>query len=72
MQKQNEGHMTKTPDYAIEIHAKVLLTRFRKHSVDEAEKHARKLKKHGDTEGYEVWILVAKQIEQLKTKQSKK
>jgi len=33
----------KTPDYAIEIHAKVLLTRLREHAVDEAEKHAKKL-----------------------------
>jgi hypothetical protein len=64
--------MTKTPDYAIEIHAKVLLTRFRKHAIYEAEKHAKKLKKSGDTEGYEVWMLVASKIEKLKEKKSKK
>jgi len=64
--------MTKTPDYAVEIHAKILLTRFRKHAVDEAEKHAKKLKKNGDIEGYEVWMLVASKIEQLKEKKSKK
>jgi hypothetical protein len=64
--------MTKTPDYAVEIHAKVLLTRFRKHAVDEAEKHAKKLKQSGDNEGYEVWMLVASKIEQLKEKKLKK
>ena len=64
--------MTKTPDYAVEIYAKVLLTRFRKLAVDEAEKHAKKLKKSGDNEGYEVWMLVALKIEQLKEKKSKK
>jgi len=55
-------------DKGIEIHATVLLTRFRKHAVDEAEKHAKKLKKSGDKEGYEVWMSVAQQIEKLKTK----
>ena len=64
--------MTKTPDYAVEIHAKVLLTRFKKHAIDEAEKHEKKLKKSGDKDGYEVWMLVASKIEQLKAKKSKK
>ena len=64
--------MGKTPDFAIEIHAKVLLTRFRKHAVYEAEKHAKKLKKSGDIEGYEVWMRVAQQIEKLKPKKTKK
>ena len=64
--------MTKTPDYAVEIHAKVLLTSFKKHAIDEAEKHAKKLKKSGDKDGYEVWMLVASKIEQLKAKKSKK
>ena len=36
------------------------------------EKHAKKLKKSGDNEGYEVWMLVASKIEQLKEKKSKK
>jgi len=36
--------MAKTPDYAIEIHAKVLYTRFKKSAVEEAEQHAKKLK----------------------------
>ena len=38
--------MVKTPDYAIEIHAKVLYTRFKRSAVDEAENHAKKLKKN--------------------------
>ena len=63
--------MGKTPDFAIEIHAKVLLTRFRKHAVYEAEKHAKKLKKSGDIEGYEVWMLVAGKIKNMKTKLDK-
>ena len=60
--------MVKTPDYAIEIHAKVLYTRFKRSAVDEAEKHAKKLKKNGDIDGYEVWMEVAHQINKIMKK----
>ena len=60
--------MVKTPDYAIEIHAKVLYTRFKRSAVDEAENHAKKLKKIGDIDGYEVWMEVAHQINKIMKK----
>jgi hypothetical protein len=66
--------MSDTPDYAIEIHAKALAARFRGKAADEAELHAKMLKKSGDPEGYEVWMLVAEQIRKIKkiAKASKK
>jgi hypothetical protein len=60
--------MAKTPDYAIEIHAKVLYTRFKKSAVEEAEQHAKKLKKYGDLGGYDVWMEVAQQINKIMKK----
>ncbi len=66
--------MTSTPDYAIEIHAKALAARFKDKAEAEAELHAKMLKKSGDTDGYEVWMMVAKQIKKIKkeAKQFKK
>lgn len=62
--------MINTPDYAIEIHAKALAARFRGKAEEEAELHAKMLKKSGDNDGYEVWMMVAKQIKRIK-KQAK-
>lgn len=64
--------MAKTPDYAIEIHAKVLYTRFKKSAVEEAEQHAKKLKKSGDLDGHEVWMAVAHEINKIMKKNIKK
>lgn len=58
--------MSNTPEYAIEIHAKVLSARFKDKAEEEAELHARMLKKSGDKDGYEVWMMVAKQIKKIK------
>jgi hypothetical protein len=58
--------MSDTPDYAIEIHAKALAARFRGKAADEAELHAKMLKKSGDLEGYEVWMMVSQQIKKIK------
>jgi hypothetical protein len=58
--------MIDTPDYAIEIHAKALAARFRGKAADEAEIHAKMLKKSGDLEGCEVWMLVSQQIKKIK------
>jgi hypothetical protein len=63
--------MDKTPDYAIEIHAKVLYTRFKKSAVEEAVNHAKKLKKSGDLDGYDVWMEVARQINKIMKKNQK-
>jgi len=59
-------------DNGIEIHAKVLISRFGKKAQEDAENHAKKLKKKGDIEGYEVWILVADKIKDMKTKKTSK
>lgn len=66
--------MNDTPDYAIEIHAKALAARFKSKAEEEAELHAKMLKKSGDDYGYEVWMMVAKQIKKVKkdVKQVKK
>ncbi len=58
--------MSKTPDYAIEIHAKALAARFRGKAEEEAELHAKMLKKSGDKDGYAVWMMVAKQIRKIR------
>lgn len=63
--------MAKTPDYAVEIHAKVLYARFKKSAVEEAERHAKKLKKSGDMDGHEVWMEVAHQINKIMKKKYK-
>ena len=55
-------------DLGIEIHAKVLISRFGKKAEEDAEKHAKKLKKSGDLEGYDVWMSVAYQIKKMKKK----
>jgi hypothetical protein len=59
-------------DKGIEIHARVLISRFGKKAQEDAENHAKKLKKKGDIEGYEVWILVADKIKDMKTKKTSK
>jgi hypothetical protein len=51
-----------TPDYAIEIHAKVLKYRFKDHALREAREHAKQLKRFGDFEGYEIWMAVGEKI----------
>ena len=53
-------------DKGIEIHAKVLISRFGKKAQEDAENHAKKLKKTGDIEGYDVWMSVAKHIKKIK------
>ena len=55
-------------DLGVEIHAKVLISRFGKKAEDDAENHAKKLKKSGDIEGYDVWMSVAYQIKKMKKK----
>ena len=62
--------MSKTDkhDKGIEIHAKVLISRFGKKAEEDAENHAKKLKKSGDLEGYDVWISVANHIKKMKKK----
>ena len=52
----------------IEIHAKVLISRFGKKVDEDAENHAKKLKKSGDLEGYDVWMSVAHHIKKIKKK----
>jgi len=52
----------------IEIHAKVLISRFGKKADEDAENHAKKLKKSGDLEGYDVWMSVAHHIKKMKKK----
>ena len=54
-------------DKGIEIHAKVLISRFGKKAQEDAENHAKKLKKTGDIEGYDVWMSVAKHIKKIKS-----
>jgi len=58
--------MSTVPDFAIEIHAKALGASFKGKAEEEAELHAKMLKKSGDKVGYEVWMMVAKQIKQIK------
>ena len=55
-------------DLGVEIHAKVLISRFGKKAEEDAENHAKKLKKSGDLEGYDVWMSVAYQIKKMKKK----
>jgi hypothetical protein len=56
----------------VEVHAKVLISRFGKKAFDDAENHAKKLKKSGDKEGYEVWMSVAEHIKKIKSTDKKK
>ena len=58
-------------DKGIEIYAKVLIARFGKKAEEDAENHAKKLKKRGDLEGYDVWINVAKHIKKMKSPDKK-
>lgn len=58
--------MNNPPDYAIAIHAKALAARFRGKAQEQAKIHAKMLKKSGDKEGYEVWMMVANQIKKIK------
>lgn len=58
--------MIVTPEYAIKIHTKALATRCRGETADEAEIHAKKLKKSGDLEVYEVWTLVSWRINKIR------
>ena len=58
-------------DKGIEIHAKVLISRFGKKAQEDAENHAKKLKKTGDIEGYDVWMSVAKHIKKIKSSDKK-
>ena len=55
-------------DLGVEIHAKVLISRFGKKAEEDAENHAKKLKKSGDLEGYDVWMNVAYHIKKMKKK----
>ena len=54
-------------DKGIEIHARVLISRFGKKAHEDAENHAKKLKKSGDLDGYDVWMSVAKHIKKIKS-----
>ena len=58
---QSEKH-----DKGIEIHARVLISRFGKKAQEDAENHAKKLKKNGDLEGHDVWMSVAHHIKKMK------
>ena len=60
--------MSKTDDYAIEIHARALFARFKSKAADEARIHAKKLKKFGDRDGCRVWLLVAKEAKRIQKK----
>jgi hypothetical protein len=57
----------KTPDYAIEIHARALARRFKNHARIEAESHAERLKLQGDEEGHHVWMDVASKVEDIQS-----
>jgi hypothetical protein len=57
----------KTPDFAIDIHARMLARRFKHHAQVEAQSHAERLKQQGDDEGHLVWMDVAKRVQSLKT-----
>jgi macrodomain Ter protein organizer (MatP/YcbG family) len=54
-------------DIGVAIHARVLIARFGKRAREDAENHAKKLKKSGDKDGYEVWMKVAKHIKRIKS-----
>jgi hypothetical protein len=54
-----------TPHFAIEIHAKMLVRRFKHHAKIEAVCHAERLKQQGDHEGHQVWTDVANKIEAM-------
>jgi len=58
-------------DNGIEIHARVLISRFGKKAQDDAENHAKKLKKSGDLDGYDVWMSVAKHVKKIKSSDKK-
>ncbi|GDX39492.1 hypothetical protein LBMAG20_17070 [Methylocystaceae bacterium] len=55
-------------DKGIEIHARVLISRFGKKAQDDAKNHPKKLKKSVDLEGYDVWMSVAHHIKKIKKK----
>jgi hypothetical protein len=58
-------------DKGIEIHARVLISRFGKKAQEDAENHAKKLKKSGDLDGYDVWLSVAKHVKKIKSSDRK-
>ena len=58
-------------DKGIEIHARVLISRFGKKAQEYAENHAKKLKKSGDLDGYDVWMSVAKHVKKIKSSDKK-
>lgn len=58
-------------DKGIEMHARVLISRFGKKAQEDAENHAKKLKKSGDLEGYEVWMSVSRHIKKIKSSDKK-
>jgi hypothetical protein len=58
-------------DKGIEIHARVLISRFGKKAQEDAENHAKKLKKSGDLDGYDVWMSVAKHVKKIKSSDKK-
>ncbi len=63
--------MKQDHDLGVEVHAKVLISRFGKKAFDDAENHAKKLRKNGDIEGYEVWMSVAKVIKKIRSDNKK-
>lgn len=58
-------------DIGIEIHARVLIARFGKKAFEDAENHAKKLKKSGDKDGYDAWMSVAKHIKKIRSLNTK-
>jgi hypothetical protein len=58
-------------DKGIEIHARVLISRFGKKAQEDAENHAKKLKKSGGLDGYDVWMSVAKHVKKIKSSDKK-
>jgi hypothetical protein len=58
-------------DKGIEIHARVLISRFGKKAQEDAENHPKKLKKSGDLDGYDVWMSVAKHVKKIKSSDKK-
>lgn len=59
-------------DKGVEIHARVLISRFGKMASDDAENHAKKLKMSGDKEGYKVWMKVAERIKSINSSDKSK
>lgn len=64
--------MKQNHDLGVEIHAKVLISRFGKRALEDAQSHAKKLRKKGDNEGYQIWMRVADMIKKMRQSDKKK